>query len=854
VADEAGLPRLRQAFADLGVQDVNLTAFYMGNWLTDISQVRDPNAGCPGVWASAAGRLLRDKIGGLVAPLVALIDELVGEQDVPAEFAATPQTAGSWIDQTKRILSEAVKEEVTEFVQEADLLFKSLAGLAPVLLNELLTLLVKFAAYAKFAHADPLLGKPGLDFRVFTQVFACHFTYYFPHEHLDRPHCDFTGDASCAASWGRHALTSRDRIFANQLASGESAIGSQSASTYAYLDECRRAAAALFTVIDRDWAAKYFTTGVDYQNDPGFHQGLADFGHALHAVEDFFAHSTFIEHAAMLKGAAYLRDQLYGPGRQQWIPSATRRMLELDQSDFAATKVFRRLKRFDPDIERQESAAGWAFLPDESNVVTGYFDCWDTMMSLLHMLEETLAFDASEAAIDPFSDYLKRYREDRGDEFLERIRNINATLNQQTVEGRLRSDLRTLLDFYTEERRLGAVDEEAAARDIHATIRKKRLFRGVPAAMLDVVVRLVYLLVDRALVKAQAGRISWNLYKLIETVSELFKDPIGFLAEPFNNKLTEGGWFELKFITSWIYRLYFEDKLDAVRFELKTKLHEMIGAYRVGSHSLLSKDYEDEPLFPQAFNCARALHWYIVETMCRWTDSAWLDQAGDRTTWVDWDELLSAFLRHPLTYEKEPVLTPESVSCPLWEVYQVQGEGETFRTIARNKLVGRAFNGAEYGSYEELLVANLGTRHVFRRDDIAGTRVDDSAIAERVIQTGMGVPDPSGHSYQLRPGLGVWIPMTLEFSVDRTKETVWYAEMMDLDRDAWESQMATYRQEKALRSRPPFEYHQIRYQTTDDRDERLRDGLELLSRLERLYIPDLDRRANTPPCARKRPA
>lgn len=670
---------------------------------------------------------------------------------------------------------------------------------------------------------------------IFTQVFKNNFTKPFPHEHLDRPHCRLTRDMECVASWGRHAVTSPERTYASKLANGESAIGSQDQSTYEYLDEDRRVASTLIAMIDRDWASKYLTTGVDYRTDLAFHQGLADLGHALHAVEDFFAHSNFIELAAMSRGETYVRGQLYGPSRREWLPSATRRILERSRSDFDATKVFRRLKRFDPDVERQEQMVGWAFLQSESSVVTGYFDGRDTVMSLLHALEEIFEFDRSEIASDPFSDYLRRYSEDRVDEFRERIVNIQQGLNQQTAEGRLRSDLRTLLDYYTENRRLDGLNRAAAERDIRSEINQRRLFRDVPRAILDVVVTLVYLLVDSALVTVQAGRIGWNLYKLIKAIVELFTNPLGFLTEPFNSKPFEGGWFNLKFLAEWIYLVFFDDQLDTIRFQLRTKLHEMIGGYRVGSHSLLAKDYADEVLFPQAFNCARALHWYIVDTMCRWTDTAWLDQAGDSSTWIDWNELLGAFLRHPLKYQNEPVLKPDSGSMSVLEPYQVTATGETFRSIATARLVSQTFNGVTYGSYEELLIANLGSHSVFRNDPFGGVTVDEESIAKRVIETGMGSRDASGRSYQLRRGLTVWIPMTIEVYGETASETPWYAEMMDLDTDRWREQMAVYRREKTLRSRPPFEYHRLKYQTPGERDRFISEGLDLKSDLEKRY-------------------
>src|SRR5262245_52212377 len=52
VAEEAGLPLLKEAFRAHTGKEPHLGAFYMGNWLTDVSQLVDPVA-----YASAVGKL-----------------------------------------------------------------------------------------------------------------------------------------------------------------------------------------------------------------------------------------------------------------------------------------------------------------------------------------------------------------------------------------------------------------------------------------------------------------------------------------------------------------------------------------------------------------------------------------------------------------------------------------------------------------------------------------------------------------------------------------------------------------------------------------------------------------------------
>jgi hypothetical protein len=171
----------------------------------------------------------------------------------------------------------------------------------------------------------------------------------------------------------------------------------------------------------------------------------------------------------------------------------------------------------------------------------------------------------------------------------------------------------------------------------------------------------------------------------------------------------------------------------------------------------------------------------------------------------------------------------------LWETYRVGSPGETFRTIATNRLRGTPFSTATYGSYEELLIANLGSRGLFRADSIGGTGLDEDAVARRVVEARMGTLEAGGRSYQLRPGLTVWIPLTVDMEINQTSETPWYAEMMDIQTDEWKRQMDTYRREKAEMSKPAFQYHRVKYLAVADRDRFINEGEQLRDALVKQY-------------------
>lgn len=843
-ADEAGLPRLKEAFADLGVQGVNLTAFYFGNWLTDLSQLRDPDiARSLSSLARDVPERLANSVGSIIAGLHSFIDSNIHKSDFDfsPETAATPGDSDRLVENTKAALYEATGQAASDWSKAMQQLLMSFAALGATGWDELATALVKFKAYAKFVYPDPKAQRPSLDLRVFLNLFDRNFTQYSPHEHLDRPHCSVGLDPNCCKSWGRYLATHPDRLYASKLATDEHAIGSDGSSIYAYLEEDRRVVSAALAVIDRDWASRYFTKSVDYNTDLQFHQGLADFGHALHAIEDFFAHSNFIEHAATARGGEYLKQQLYKRDQTGGLPS-----LEQTRGDFETTKVFRRLKRFTPDIEEQEKFAGWTFLTEEHSVVTGYFDRSDTLISVIHILEEVFDFARPKDTLDIFSDYVNEYLDDRSNELIEPMNKIIATAKQQPAEGKLSTDLRVILDHYTENRKLKQLDFAAARLDILATIRAKGRFYRVPDEILDVVATLVFRLANEALVDARTGRVVWNLYQLIKTIVEIYENPLGFLAEPLIITKRKGAWFNLKFAGKWLHKIFFDAQFDTLRFKLRTELHAMLGGYRIGSHSQLAKDYDDEALYPQAFNCARALHWYVVDTMCRWTDQTWLKQASDDSKWVDWDELLGHFLRHPRMYTAEDVSKSGLMELVGYEKYEVASEGETFRTIAATKLARSPIDGSlRYGSYEEFLVANLylDQDRLFRVSPIGGgTVVDEAAVAELVAATGMGTRVANGRSYSLRQGLILWFPFTVDVEMEQLESSLWFTDVMDLTTEEWRRQTAAYADAKSRMSRPPYQYHQPQYFGANGKksgsaaqDEFVRDGTTLRDALAERY-------------------
>lgn len=356
VADDAGLPALARAFArsDKGVP--RLTAFYLGNWLTDVAQLYDP------VVFGSAERALADEIKAFSRAAGQAVDDTLAalfiedEGGVPSQLEAL--LAASEVKDVVGGAAAQVKAEVDAVVRWF------YDGKASQWLRQELASVLFVTSYFKFVHPVRADARPRMDFAAYGAVFQDRFTQYFPHEHLDRPPV-LTG-----------ASASEPPRFRSERASGTVATGEAlSPDLYQYLREDIQVAAGTLAEIELGWAARTFRPDVAVDDaDPAWNVWLARFGHALHGGEDFFAHSNFIEHAALRLGPDYFKGRM---------------------SIYDQTALLRRFKQWRAPLPND-----WTTLPDDNDLVTGIFDKRDTLFSLLHLGEELFGLDVE----DPFRD------------------------------------------------------------------------------------------------------------------------------------------------------------------------------------------------------------------------------------------------------------------------------------------------------------------------------------------------------------------------------------------------------------------------------------------------------------------
>ncbi|HAW53096.1 MAG TPA: hypothetical protein DCX54_12320 [Flavobacteriales bacterium] len=841
VAESTGKKRLEDAFVELGIQNVNLNAFYLGNWLTDMSQVNDPVAGCFGELTSKIGQKLKDNAFLLLCKYRSFfINELAitfpeilnkkGESDSP--------------------LIRHLLFQTSSYLTELSVKFTTLAALLRKppqkgqngestgnTFGDALLSMVRFVAYSKFAHPDPQSGNPGIPYEIFDKIFKSICVQYYPHEHLDRPECKYSYGSICEDGWGPLKSRYPNKLYSNRIGKKDrTSPNSSGQSIYDYLQDDIRIAASLLCEVDKEWASRFFRSCADLQNDENFHLGLAKLGHALHAVEDFFAHSNFIEHAALLNGDQYIKDNFYDVDLVQRAYKGKPEsgdLLKAVKSDKAVVKVLKRLKRFSPGVSNDE----WNLIADEPAVVTGYFDCQDTLISLFHVLEELLGIKEEKNITfnEILSQYGKNYAEEILDEF--EIEDISKIIQDKTIEAKARRSLLELLDYFSDQAKVKRVSGGISSQEIQERIKEKGYFPEYPQEILFDVIKIVVILCSDQIEKME---LTFNIFQLIKTVVEFAENPFSFLLKPLRSPLFNG-----KFAVKIIIELLLRNTFQKAIYDLKEHLFEIIGAYRIGSHSLLAKDYETEPLYKQMFNCARTIHWYIIDTMCRWGDQSWCKNATADTTWIDWMELLGYFLRPPAAYSEEMVRSYYRSAMVGYDQHLVSKSGETFKTIYEQFIRFSLQGSYKVFSYEMLLEANL--KHVDvsqlrRKDPVAGVNLEYDKVPELVLASGLGQPSATGF-YELRTGLLVLIPFEYKAKLERINQGVWWKDIMDLTEERWTNFKKDYRDEKMKMSLPAYQYHKWVYfkgkssgnTAIQERDAFVTETMGLRKKLESMY-------------------
>ncbi|MEN3369273.1 MAG: hypothetical protein V7609_1416 [Verrucomicrobiota bacterium] len=659
VAEDAGLPLLRKFFG--GQTMKSLKAMKLGNWLTDVSQTIDPVA------YQGAGNASKKKADAVAAEVhkatAALLENLTSA--VIGRLPAIVQ--GSAIQELEKLgdLIETPIEDLKSRIHSGiDVLLGSGGK------NERTSDLGLFfrsiflvVGYFKFVHPEKAGGNSRMDFKSFLAVFgnigdapgaqnnqptpdqAGSFTQYYPHEHLDRPE-----RLKPPGKPGEPPIYEPGPQLDGVECHGPVGIrlGPRSPRSrqaeprpdlYYFLRDDIEMTAGLLAEVDQElrsaidsktWSSLWEAmTNGDKPNEatakllrslersPAWHRTLAKLGHAVHQVEDFFAHSDWIEIATQLRGPEYLNKALAPKPTKSIPPPVARELLERSYTTFS-----RRLKR-----HLTKAKPNWKDHPRETWIVTGSFDFRDTLISLAHLTEELWGDhvpDPWESLTQSAQDAKEALR--KSSEILDQVRGwLQDSFDLLTNPKRAMADLDNSV-AQAWKFKIGKAVASIHGGDLSKTaveiVLQSPLLRRAPPA--------IQAAAESALVLGSKARSSLSLYEAIKTLTKFLTGPVHWLLEEQPLNLPD-------FFLHWSREV----------------IYDYIGMNRIGCHSLLAKDHGGEPLYLPNKACATGVHYYVVHTLLQ----PWAD--GKKPA-IDWLALLEFFLQNPaaalgLTFEEKQV-------------------------------------------------------------------------------------------------------------------------------------------------------------------------------------------------------
>jgi len=731
---EIGEKLLREALVDAGKVDkkdkdtFRLGAFYLGNWLTDISQVYDPIALANGAdQAKASVDIVHDfiKKGALGVAATAKYIPLVEHEDV------------------RKDVVEAFDSMKAELYASIDLV----TGQGDLHANDLhntLRDLARFMGYFKFVHPVTNENAAGVEsgkmhFHSYMKVVDKAFTQYYPHEHLDRPEILPPSPTQGAQYESDIATGTRSKHNQQTLAP----------DLYAYLRDHIEVTAGLFADLDLNWAANTLSKGDNQVSDNQieFNLNLAKLGHGMHQVEDFFAHSNFVEHAA------------YSLGEDYWKGWWNSHVSWYDRDIF-----LKRLKMVEHPGWSQDKQ-GKEF--DEKNVVTGYYDIVDTLHSLTHVAEKWLA-DIESPDFIPGGIFIDITGTIAGAE--------KSPGDYQKAAARLLEDVLEFIDDpqkgleeaktdvakaikkkedeiwdYVEETREKIINPKKTVNVVFDTLLKDA---PIPNVIKDNFSELV---AEMSRVRAIAG-LGISLYKALSIFREFIGGPKKWIK---------------KFIKDTVLHKAFEMLINYVKDEIA----EALGAERIGCHTLLGKDHHDSVMQEYSTACAQAMHWYIMDTMTRWakqdnklTVSRTAIIGGtptginriDEHPYIDWLELLEFYFRHP--GQGQIVTKTEVIARKIQHITKRDDSLLTLTELYRPT----AINPSDF-TWQKIAKATWDTSEPYR-------------INEILKDTGQGYLVSDKTNYAFKPGVLVIIPeqrITRRISGAVAPDNAWWRPIMD---------------------------------------------------------------------------
>jgi hypothetical protein len=755
VAEEAGIWRLKKALESYGISGntypSGLDAFYLGNWLADHSQFRDD---AHGIIPKRFGDV--DKKSKLHASLLEVGQSIVSALesnmltiglDVADKLSIKKEEKEIWIANFFYDVSSSFNKIFEVYRDEIVNPLGSLFSTTSV--NIFLQSLIRYKAYSKFVYNGP--GKqPKIDPAVFFKIFDKHYTQYLPHEHLDRP----------VSSQTIPSHTKEKSIPDIEYADKEE----DEKSIYKYMEDAIKVVAGQLHELDKEWAKPLLSDSPPIeQSNYEWHLRLSDLGRSLHLLEDFFAHSNFVEVAIMGKSSKEIKNLFYDKAilekALRGIKITAHEQKKIENNEERVRKVYKRLLTYSlsSDALYKENLK----LQDEVNIVTGYFDGPDALVAVF------------EAIIDFIKHFTKKDKENP-DSFLDQ-------LWQNIFEDMLKYEIKTLTsinEFFTDDKLKAETD---LFKDYINAIRNNRTeeVKRTPFLAADLAI-IIASLFDAMYKAAKLLLIFIYLAKLIMKRKEEFEKlealaavgeiPVaGIAVKWFTGKFGETfrKYLAKEMLQSGI--TFLDDNYDPLK-----AIFDWLGKNRIGSHSLLAKDLPQEPLYNEMFNCAKTVHFFVIDAMCRWSDEKWKNNKNN-PEWIDWEDLIFHFLRHP----KKMSATTQVVKREIYAMKPyLTKDKETFDSIFTALVKEKQEFSIDY----LLQINNIPVSYLHGTS--GGTPLDVLALRNYLITTNKAFP-AGKDNYQLKPGLEINIPFITSVNVELPDKAVWYDSIMQLDSQGW---------------------------------------------------------------------
>jgi hypothetical protein len=461
-------------------------------------------------------------------------------------------------------------------------------------------------------------------------LFGDLFTQYYPHEHVDFPpwpRHDIIGERK-PSTWSRHQCSQPPTAGAGR-------------KIYDYQEEQLIYISDLLTVIEQKWARQ--PAAPDNQDER--ERVLTRFGHASHAMEDFFFHSNFIEAAWDLTA--------------QTLPFTAEDNSSNDADDHeekGPRDPHREKRRYH---RRLQSPVGKGDVlstetSDEMDqVYTGYFgakDIYHTFMDAIKGLKKE--FPEGEELLKNID-----RKEQEGQIDKEKLREKNKADHKQIL---FANGYEKILEYKLSQQKIDQRTYDAVHR---ACEMDRNLWKKYPSHV----------------VLGKELGVNLGISGFVMTLLNLAQDEM---------EKAKGVW----------------SKLDTAGIEIETPCPTDNGASNenIGSHSLMAKDsVRKHPLRNEAFNVASVIALYVAKRMIASEgdtkpvsrsvnlDPADADGGASNTVDVqaiDWLHLLQHFVSHPAESEQVD-------SQPWWQNQMAKPDpdetGHTLRYIDQSTVQQR---------------------------------------------------------------------------------------------------------------------------------------------------------------------